>query len=154
VLDGSVVCNYALESGDLATAFEPWPTIIASTKIAIAHIKSSGVYSSSISWGWSFIDWVDTLDKDAAMHGLLIFSLKAINSFARLLSIEPPFSALVTDLSSSALSFFDREMGVFISGPTRQVSWASQVWMALADFRPPATRSRCHETPNSLSISL
>jgi alpha-L-rhamnosidase len=139
VLYGSVVYDYVLESGELAIASELWPTIIASTKMAITHITPSGVYSSSISSGWSFIDWEDTLDKDAAMHGLLIFSLKAINSLARLLSIEPPFSVLVADMSTAALSFFDREKGVFISGPARQVSWASQAWMALADFLPPAT---------------
>jgi alpha-L-rhamnosidase len=73
------------------------------------------------------------------MHGLLIFSLKAINSLARLFSIELPFSALVAGMSTAALSFFDREKGVFISGPARQVSWASQAWMSLADFLPPAT---------------
>lgn len=72
------------------------------------------------------------------MHGLLIFSLKAINSLARLLSVEPPFSTLVADLSTGAQSFFDHDNGVFVSGPTRQVSWASQAWMALADFLPPA----------------
>jgi alpha-L-rhamnosidase len=65
VLYGSVVYDYVLESGDLAIASELWPTIIASTKIAITHITPSGAYSSSISSGWSFIDWEDTLDKDA-----------------------------------------------------------------------------------------
>ena len=51
VLYGSMVYDYALESGDLATASELWPTVLASTKTAVAHITPSGVYSSSTSLG-------------------------------------------------------------------------------------------------------
>jgi hypothetical protein len=65
-----------------------------------------------------------------------------VNSLARLLSIEPPFSDLVTNLSKTALSFFDHEKGVFVTGSTRQISWASQAWMALADFLPLETSKR------------
>ncbi len=139
VLFGSIVYDYAIESGDLATASELWPTVLSSTRLAIAHVTPSGVFSTSASACWSFIDWEETLDKDAAMHGLLIFSLKAVNSLALLLGLEAPLSSLVAKLSTAAHSFFDHEKGVFVSGPNRQVSWASQAWMALADFLPPAT---------------
>jgi hypothetical protein len=73
------------------------------------------------------------------MHGLVLFSLKAINSLARLLSIEPPFSALVADMTTTAQLFFDHDRGLFVSEPTRQVSWVSQAWMALGEALPPST---------------
>ena len=51
VLFGSIVYDYAVESGDLATASELWPTVLSSTRLAIAHITPDGVFSSTISSG-------------------------------------------------------------------------------------------------------
>lgn len=77
---------------------------------------------------------------------MLVFGLQAITSLATLLQLAPPtlstphFSikeSNVTDLSqtlsdAARTALFDPALGVFVSGPARQVSWASQAWAVIA----------------------
>lgn len=39
-------------------------------------------------------------------------------------------------MKQAARGLFDEKQGVFVSGEQRQISWASQAWMALADVLP------------------
>jgi hypothetical protein len=56
-LFGSVVYDYARESGDLHTAHDLWETVLDSMKSALSHINSSGEYDSTKSSAWNFLDW-------------------------------------------------------------------------------------------------
>lgn len=137
VLFGSIVHDYAKASDDLATAEELWPTVLNSTKVALSHVTPQSTFSSTATSAWKFLDWASNLDTNAGMHGVVIYGLKHVNSLARLLSKPPPFESTVNSMIAAAEShFYDREHGVFVSGPDRQVSWASQAWMALAQVLP------------------
>ncbi|KAM0284802.1 hypothetical protein ACHAQH_001722 [Verticillium albo-atrum] len=141
VLFGSIVNDYCVASGDLETGRDLWETVLGSTKVALTHITDEGAFSCGASNKWKFLDWADDLDRDAGMHGLLIFALKAVNALAELLGKPVPHEDAVVGLLASAEgSFYDAERGVFVSGPERQVSWASQAWMALAGVMDP---TRC-----------
>lgn len=136
-LFGSIVYDYARSSGDLYTARDLWTTILRSMDDAFSHINTDGKYERQ-GEAWGFIDWEESLHKDAAMQGLLIFCCNEINSLARLLGKEEPYQQRLTQMREKALTFFDQEQGIFVSGPEKQVSWASQAWMSMAKVVPAA----------------
>ncbi|KAB5550752.1 bacterial alpha-L-rhamnosidase domain-containing protein [Coniochaeta sp. 2T2.1] len=142
ILFGCAVHDYCKASGDLETGHELWPTVIGSTQSALAHVDDEFVFSSARSSHWKFIDWSQELDRDAAMQGLIIFALKAVNDLASLLSLPVPFEDKIAGmLDAASTRFYDTDLGLFVSGPQRQISWASQAWMALAGAVNP-TRCR------------
>jgi alpha-L-rhamnosidase len=131
-LFGPTVYDYTVASGDLETAIELWPTILDSMKIALAHIDENGRFTSDAAAGWKFLDWSDGLETDAGMHGLVLFCCKEINKLAILIRKPVPFAEIVSKMIAGASSFYDDSLGVFVSGPARQVSWSSQAWLGLA----------------------
>jgi alpha-L-rhamnosidase len=131
-LFGPVVLDYALASGDLETAAELWPTILSSMKIALSHLDSTGRFRSDASTAWKFLDWSDALDTDAGMHGLVLYCCKQVNKLATVLSKPEPYLDVAKQMATSAAAFYDSQLGVFVSGPNRQISWISQAWMALS----------------------
>jgi len=133
---GSIVRDYVTASGDLHTGEELWPVVLGSAKCALAHVKS-GVFTADATSAWKFLDWAEDLDKNAGMHGLVIVALKAINDLAKILSKPAPFETEVAIMTSTSDVFYDETEGVFVSGKDRQVSWASQAWMALAGVKSP-----------------
>lgn len=148
-LFGSMVYDYARNSGDLSAAKDLWTTVLRSMDDALTHINIHGKYDKQGNL-WNFIDWEETLHKDAAMQGLLIFCCTEINSLAKLLGKEEPYQQKLALMKEKALDFFDHQQGVFISGPEKQVSWASQAWMSMAKVMPPAAcKSALLNTQNS-----
>ncbi|TFL03457.1 bacterial alpha-L-rhamnosidase domain-containing protein [Pterulicium gracile] len=132
ILFGSTAHDYAVQTGDLETAEELWETVLGSTKGALAHVED-GVFRGEATQAWKFLDWAENLEKDAGMHGAVIVGLKAVDSLAKLLKKPPPYEDVVAEMISKAeRAFYDAEQGVFVSGKARQVSWASQAWLALA----------------------
>jgi hypothetical protein len=85
---------------------------------------------------WLFIDWNEQLDRTAAIQGVLIYAFDRTLRLSRLLGREREASGLaelIARMRAAAREhLFDRKMGVFVSGPQRQVSWASQAWLILA----------------------
>jgi alpha-L-rhamnosidase len=136
-LFGSIVYDYAQASGDLETAEDLWETVLNSMKMALSHVSPEGKFSSE-GPGWKFLDWAKDLDTNAGMHGLTLYCCKAVNSLAKLLNKEQPYTSIISKMTTSARDFFDPTQRVFVSGPSAQVSWASQAWMALAGALPPA----------------
>lgn len=135
-LFGSVVDDYARESGDLQTARGLWETVLNSMKSALSYIDSSGKYDSTRGSAWNFLDWQESLHKDAGMHGLIIFCCNAVNDLAKLLKKPPPYTSIVSKMTTAALSFYSPTQSVFISGPDAQISWASNAWLSLARVLP------------------
>jgi alpha-L-rhamnosidase len=75
----------------------------------------------------------------------MIYCLKAVKNLAALLGLKEPSysigSAIQDEPVTSVISklvaanrkhYFDEGRGVFISGPERQVSWASNAWAVIA----------------------
>ena len=138
VLYGSIVLDYVKASGDTQAGHELWETIIGSSKTALAHLSERFAFDSTRGEAWKFLDWDESLDRDAGMHGVVIYSLKAVNELAEILSKPPPFVLEVERMCSIAeTQFYDPKLQVFVSGPERQVSWASQAWLSLAGVSTP-----------------
>jgi alpha-L-rhamnosidase len=131
-LFGPTVYDYTIASGDIKTAVELWPTILKSMQISLFHVEKDGSFNSDASKAWKFLDWSKGLDTTAGMHGLVLFCCKEINKLASLISEPLPFSSIIEKMTAAAISFYDPSLGVFVSGPNRQISWSSQAWLALA----------------------
>ena len=107
--------------------------------------------------GWCFIDWNLNLNKQAPAHAVWLYAAKAACELMRRLDVTEGLAGLQARIerrTQAALEhFYDKDKGLFVSGDARQVSWASQVWFALAGVQPDEAAYRClqrvAETPEA-----
>ena len=87
-----------------------------------------------------FIDWNLTLNKQAAGQAVWIYCARDALRLMELLDEPAGRQALEEKIkarsAAAVAQLYDPAMGLFLSGADRQVSWASQVWFALADVLP------------------
>ena len=99
------------------------------------YVSPDGVFADPGGW-WIFIDWSDPLERTAAMHGVLLYSLRYALELARKRGRARKRRITRADRADdggrSSCVLRRRHSGVFVSGPKRQVSWATQAWMALS----------------------
>jgi alpha-L-rhamnosidase len=130
-----VLQDYVENTSDLETARDLWPTALQQLKLATATVTPEGLFVDPRNI-WIFIDWRRELHRDASMQGLLIFALKKAHSLAVRLNGKADaefLDALITKMSAAARThFYDSSQSLFISGPERQISWASQAWLVIA----------------------
>ncbi len=137
-----VLYNYLQSAEDIATARELWPTARRQIELALKRCDASGVVRDSDDW-WVFIDWQASLNKQAAAQGVLIYCLQRAVWLAE--RFEPELAVSyrqrLQQLKAAALDvLWDEQQGFYISGEQRQVSWASQIWLVLAEVGTPQQR--------------
>jgi alpha-L-rhamnosidase len=130
-----VLLEYVQATGDLQTGRDLWPAAKRQLEILSADLDANGRYRNSEAM-WIFIDWSDALDREASIQAVLIFAFKRTLDLARTLGTSEEvvgYAATIEQMSRAArAAFWDEGLGLAVSGPSRQVSWASQAWMALA----------------------
>jgi hypothetical protein len=108
-------------------------------------VNPDGLLLTPKGW-WCFIDWHRTLDKQASEHAIVLVGLKATQRLAEKLGKTDEVAfipALVTRMEQAARkSLWDEQQGLFVSGPNRELSWASQAWMVLAGVPTPEQAKR------------
>jgi alpha-L-rhamnosidase len=138
------VLEYLEASGDRATAEDLWPLVLKQLDFTLEPVTTEGLFVSPKSW-WLFIDWHRTLDKQAPEHAIVLFGLRATLRLAEKLgrTAEVQFiPEIISRMQSAARKhLWDESLGMFVSGPKREVSWASQAWMVLAGV-PSAGQAR------------
>ena len=134
-LYAAAVLDYAQATGDWSTAVDLWPVVRKQMELLSACVGPDGVFAAP-PHSWVFIDWSDALDRTAAMHAVFVFSLRQAQELARHCGAESDaakFAELIARMTAAARGAFrDPSRKVFVSGPKRQVSWASQAWMGLS----------------------
>jgi len=129
------VLEYLEASGDKATAEDLWPLVLKQLDFTLEPVNTEGLFIPPKSW-WLFIDWHRTLDKQAPEHAIVLFGLRATQRLAEKLgkADEVKFiSEIIPRMETAARKhLWDESLGLFVSGPKREVSWASQAWMVLA----------------------
>ncbi|MFA7344098.1 MAG: hypothetical protein WC003_07320 [Terrimicrobiaceae bacterium] len=126
--------EYAETSGDWQTANDLWPLAWRQLEMLQSHLDERGLFADPGNW-WIFVDWEPRLHKETAMQGVILRGLQAAVTLAeklhdpdRAASLKP----IIETMKKAAREFlFCREKQVFVSGPDRQISWASEVWMVL-----------------------
>jgi alpha-L-rhamnosidase len=130
--------EYFLATYDMETVADLWPVAKKQLEIPKKYIGKDGMFdhiAAGKEW-WLFIDWKDDLDKQAALQGLVLFAMKETYELARLLGKENEVAelpALIKKMTAAAKTkLWDKESGLFLSGPSKQISYASQAWMVLS----------------------
>jgi alpha-L-rhamnosidase len=131
----STLHDYYFASSDLKTLQELWPTAYKQVELALERLDKNHILKDSADW-WSFIDWQEGLNKQTPSQAILIYTMKQGIRLAQ--ELNAPQQNLLEDrlekIETAAKTFlWDEQQQFFISGAERQVSWASQIWMVLAD---------------------
>lgn len=132
------VLEYLEASGDRATAEDLWPLVLKQLDFTLEPVNAEGLFISPKKW-WLFIDWQPQLtddNKQASEHAIVLFGLRATLKLAEKLgkTDEAAFINKIIPMMESAArkNLWDESLGMFVSGPKREISWASQAWMVLA----------------------
>jgi alpha-L-rhamnosidase len=134
-LYAAAVLDYAKATGDWNTAVDLWPAVRKQMELLSAYVGPDGIFAAPAR-SWVFIDWSGALDRTAAMPGTFVYSLRQAMELASHCGAPDEaakYQQTIARMTAAARgAFFDSSRQVFVSGPKRQVSWASQAWMALA----------------------
>ncbi|MFC4306857.1 sugar hydrolase [Cohnella boryungensis] len=130
--------DYYEATGDGNTLRELWPTARRQVELALERLDDRGIVKDDRTW-WSFIDWHESLNKQAPSQAVLIYTLKRAIHLAKAVgcSSGAELERRLAEAEQAALDYlWSPEQGFFVSGEERQVSWATQIWMALAEVLP------------------
>ncbi|CAM0140371.1 hypothetical protein VKS41_006998 [Umbelopsis sp. WA50703] len=128
------VLEYVQATGDTSTGLELFPICQNILERNYTEYIKDGVFEEKTDT-WYFIDWQSNLQRRASMQGVFIFATKAAKKLTTLLNIQISYDDVIQELSQGALTFYNRESGVFESAG--QVSWSSQAWMGMAQVLSP-----------------
>lgn len=132
----ATLADYYTQTGDKDTALELWPTAKKQIDLATNRLDANDLLIDTQEW-WAFIDWNESLNKQAATQGVFIYCINKAIQLVK--SIAPEYlnelNTLKQRLSNAVMhSLWNKNIGFFISGQDQQVSWASQVWLILANI--------------------
>jgi alpha-L-rhamnosidase len=135
-LYGAIVLDYARATNDITAARELWPVAHRQLELLFQYVDEQGLFQIPKGY-WAFIDWNMKLDRSAAMQGAIVYAGRRLCELAELTGNTAQvktYSALLDKMTKVAREkYYSTDLKVCISGPDRQVSWASQAWLTLAE---------------------
>ncbi|MBD3921692.1 sugar hydrolase [Paenibacillus sp. PR3] len=152
--------DYYEASKDRETLQELWPIAMQQIEIGVQRLNEKGIVADDETW-WSFIDWHSGLNKQAPTQGVLIYCLRQGLELARIVGdaaqVQYIEGQIEWTVSGAIAQLWDEQQGFFISGSDEQISWASQVWMVLAEVLPvdesAALLDRLFESPPAIGMT-
>lgn len=146
LLYGVALLEYLKATGDMTTARELWPVVARQIEIARTYLKDYLYDMQKQPQWWLVFDWKDDLDRHASVQGLMTFAVERGWELAQMVGHERDerdWPDLVKRMRrASRRAFYDADAGVVVSGPQRQVSYLSQVWMILSGTLSPKEGAR------------
>ncbi|MCB2348936.1 sugar hydrolase [Clostridium estertheticum] len=130
--------NYYEETKDTLIVKDLWETAYRQIEIVLEKLDDNNILKSDTNFS-SFIDWNMELDREAASQAVLIYCMKRALALAEQFSFSESklLNEKIIELSNASLKYlWDEEQGLFVSGETKQISWASQIWMVIAGVLP------------------
>lgn len=136
LLFNSTLLEYLKDTQDYETAEDLWCVAVRQIEDALTFMNEDYLYDPELRSSWIFFDWRDGLDVTAPMQAAMIFALNQTYELAQILGKEAEVKEWKTlernMLKAARKHMYDKEMGVVVSGPDRQVSVLSQAWMVKA----------------------
>lgn len=126
--------EYYESTGDRQTTEELLP--LALKQLALAEkFFDNNIIRDSDKLGWCFLDWNLALNKQCGAQGAYIYCAKyAVKLLTALGKDATKIENDIVLKSEAAIKhFYDKEKGVFVSGKDKQVSYAANIWMCLAE---------------------
>lgn len=132
----STLLDYYRATRDRDTLADLAPIALEQLTLCDAYFDDAHLVRDSDKLGWCFVDWNLALNKQAAAQAIYIYAAKAAEDMALILGWEREAESIHADWQhkeDAALKhLYDAEKQLFVSGPERQVSIASQVWFVLS----------------------
>lgn len=127
--------EYVEATGDTVCGQELWPVACRQVDCLLERLDASHMFHDNGAT-WCFIDWAFGLDKSAATHAVIVFALRRMVQLAVTLGrhdeVTRYAAAIEAMVGAARAQLFDARRGVYLSGPGRQLSCATQAWMVLA----------------------
>lgn len=140
LLYGSILADYYEASKDKETLQDLYPVALQQIEIGLSYLDETGVIPDHSNEFWCFVDWGDGLNTQAASLAILIYALRCgirLAEYMRDIDSASWMEKEIKLLRQNAIeAFWDEEQHFFVSGAERQVSWATQIWMILAEVFP------------------
>ncbi len=158
LLFGPTLLDYLEASGDLDTARDLWPIALRQTEVLRRFVDRDGMFVDPGDV-WLFIDWHQDLDRQAAEQGTALYALDKLQRLGRRVGADTRTLAELRRRydqmrGAARTRLWDAGQGLFVSGKSRQLSWASHVWLtlggALADDEARAGFDRLDRTPDAV----
>ena len=131
-----ILLDYYEETGDKETLKELWPCAYRQIELLKGMFDENNLMVCAEGF-WCFIDWTEGLDKQAAAQAVYIYCARRAAKIAGILEELDKVKELekeIGDKVRASLEYlWDENTGLFTSGSSRQISYASQVWMILAE---------------------
>ncbi|HEY4432635.1 MAG TPA: sugar hydrolase [Paenibacillus sp.] len=151
--------DYYQASNDRQTLAELWPVAKEQIQLGLARLDSRGIVIDDSSW-WCFTDHAN-INKQASAQAILIYCAKRGLELAKVLETPEEQAQLEAEIERAANAaiehLFDTTSQLFVSGGERDISWASQVWMVLAEILSKEANAtllqRLHETPAAIGMA-
>lgn len=135
----SALYDYYKASGDKEALKDLWDCAYRQMQIISEEFDEKNMVELGESG--CFIDWKAGLHKQAAAQAVYIYCGKQALELAKIMGRSEAVQWMETEIrektNAARKYFFDSACGLFVSGPERQVSVASQVWMILAGVVTP-----------------
>ncbi len=135
-----ILLDYYNETKDIDTLRDLAPCAYRQMELIRDHFFENDILSGDGSDAPDmglFIDWKEGLDKQAAGQAVYIYCAKQAARIAEIAGDAQQAAVWkkeASDKTAAAMRvFWDEKLGFFVSGESRQVSYASQVWMILAE---------------------
>jgi alpha-L-rhamnosidase len=134
-LYGAILLDYVRATRDRATAVDLFPVALRQLELLLVNLDDKGIFIVP-KGSWAFIDWNRSLDRAAAIQGVMIYSCQRLVELAAITGNSAQaarYPSLIKKMTAAARDTFYRpQLKVCVSGPDDQVSWASQAWLTLA----------------------
>lgn len=125
--------DYYRESGDRETLNDLYPVCMRQYELLKNCFDTTGMIDTEKA-GRIFADWNFELDKQASGQAVWIYAVRDLIRICK--ECGEDTAELEIDLkmkTAAAMRLYDEKTGMFVSGPEQQISWASQIWMILAE---------------------
>ncbi len=149
--------DYYCAAKDLETLRELEPVCETQHRLLKEYFGKDGLLDMEKA-GNVFIDWNFSLDKQASGQAVYIYAMNDLLKIQKELHKDTgELEDEIRRLSEASMKLFDEEKGLFVSGPNRQVSYMSQIWMILAgvvkDKDAREILERVEKTPDAVTMN-
>lgn len=132
----SILRDYYRETNDLEIVKELWDCAYRQIELSRDKLDENHLVKD-VDGFWCFVDWKEGLNKQASAHAIYVYSLNAAIELANILGKETIKDELETErrlcIEAAMKYLWNDEKEIFVSGEEKQISYASQVWMTLAE---------------------
>lgn len=136
LLFNSTLLEYLKDTGDYETANDLWVVAKRQVEDALTYVNDEYIFDRNRRGVWLFFDWREGLDENTPIQGATIFALNQTYELARMLGREDEVKEWKTIeknmIKAARKHLYDKKRGVFVSGPSDQVSVLAQTWMIKA----------------------